>query len=90
MIKQPQEKKFKELVLSEIVALINQWPFQRKLELVQGVLRSFDTEQAVGPDLEQRKKHLDLLWSHLPDDMPELTDQKLDEMKIQWREEKYS
>lgn len=90
MIKQPQEKKFKELVLSELVSLINQWPFQRKLELVQGVLRSFDANQRTESDLDRRSQHLDLLWNLLPEEMPELTDEQLDEMKIEWRLGKYT
>lgn len=89
MIKQPQEKKFNELVLSEIVSLIRQWPFQRRLELVQGILHSFDTRQNLQPDLEQRKQGLAHLWSLLPKDMPEITDEQLDEMKIEWRSEKH-
>lgn len=40
--------------------------------------------------LPQDKTFLERLWDLLPEDMVELTDEQLEEMKVQWRLEKHA
>lgn len=81
-----------DLTLDEVMQIVQGWPPTRRVKLLQKVAETF----VVDPLLVEKKAEtfefsasLEEIWSLLPQDLPQWTDEELDAMKLEWRAEKY-
>lgn len=70
----------------DILSAVRTWTREQQVMLLSDVHQIVQSESDVEPADEVS---LETFWRLLPDDLPPLSDEELDEMKIQWRMEKY-
>jgi len=71
----------------DILSAVKTWTREQQVMLLSDVHHIVQSESNVEPADEVT---LESFWRLLPDDLHSLTDEELDEMKIQWRIEKHS
>lgn len=81
------------LSLSDVLLAVQNWPVNERIKLLQKVAESLTTESSSLFIESKSQKDINTLlqafWAELPPHLPQLTDEELDDMKLQWRLEKY-
>lgn len=70
----------------DILSAVKTWTREQQMMLLADVHQIMQSESNAEPADDVS---LEKFWRLLPDDLPSLTDEELDEMKIQWRLEKH-
>lgn len=76
------------LSVEEVLVAVRQWPVAKRVRLLQQVAATFSEDKS-GNDQPHKPVSLADIWAMLPAHMPQLTDAELDQLKEQWRLEKY-
>jgi hypothetical protein len=76
------------LSVEEVLANVRQWPTAKRVRLLQQIAATF-SEEKTSSDKSIRPVALADIWALLPADRVQLTDAELDQLKEQWRLEKY-
>lgn len=76
------------LSVEDVLVAVRQWPVAKRVRLLQQVAATF-SEDKPGNDQSNKPVSLADIWAMLPANMPQLTDAELDQLKEQWRLEKY-
>ncbi len=81
-----------ELTLDEVLEIVQGWPQTRRVKLLQKVAETFVVDAPLTTKVAETSEFsasLEDIWSFLPPDMPQWSDEEMDAMKMEWRVEKY-
>lgn len=81
-----------DLTLDEVLEIVQGWPPTRRVKLLQKVAETFVVDPTLVTERVEASElfaSLEDIWSLLPPEMPQWSDEEMDAMKVEWRAEKY-
>ncbi len=80
----------RDITLEEMVQIVRGWPQTRRVKFLRKVKEIIDSEPTPKKVETEGSASLNKIWASLPQNMPQVSDEEIDEMKLGWRMEKYS
>lgn len=78
-----------DLTIEDMVQIVRGWPQTRRMRFLRRVVEIMDDEPSEHQPETENSASLSHIWSLLPQNMPQVSDEELDRMKLEWRMEKH-